>query len=102
MSVEKLNEISELKSFKPTRKISDLKKEKEYQIIGIKILKTKFGKAVLCELLEYSIWLPRRYLSYFENANLEEYSLGKHYIIYNGLKTFGANTSPILKFMKKE
>lgn len=102
MSIEKLNEIGELSSFKPVKKIIELEKGTPYKILNISILRTKFGKSVLCELEENNVWLPKRYLSFFEKVNLNEYSEGKHYIIYKDLKNFGPNITPIIKFEKKE
>lgn len=102
MSIDQLNAVGELKDFKPSKKIIELEKGKPYKILEIKIVKTKFGLSVVCHLEENSVWLPKRYLPIFKSANLEEYSQGKHYLIYVDSKTVGLNITPIIKFERKE
>lgn len=80
-----LNEInnSGIAALKPLVKITDSVPDKQFTIIKLKIVNTKYGESVLVELEEVSRFLPKCATSVFKNE-IDKFVLRKYVIIFKG------------------
>lgn len=61
MDLSKLNEVSQLTKFLPTKKISELEVNKTYEITNMRFANTKYGRQVVADLeRKISVFLPAR------------------------------------------
>lgn len=67
---------------KDVKKISDLIIDNKYEIVQCKKVKTRYGPTVLVELIDYAVFLPRRFNDIIKEEDLEK--MAKHFLIYKG------------------
>lgn len=73
MDLSKINKISRVDSFLPTKKFAELEPGKTYKITEMKMIKTTFGVKVIVGLNnEYSVFLPER-ISKFLQEHTEQF-----------------------------
>ncbi|KAK0075088.1 hypothetical protein PV326_011886 [Microctonus aethiopoides] len=61
MEFSKLNEVSRLDNFRPTKPLKELKEDSQYQVTALNIVKSKFGECVIATINdEFIIFLPKR------------------------------------------
>lgn len=61
MDLSKLNEVSRLEKFLPTKRLSDLEMDKPYEITNMRFVNTKYGRQVVADLEKnFSVFLPAR------------------------------------------
>ncbi|XP_074036234.1 uncharacterized protein [Leptinotarsa decemlineata] len=87
MDLQKLNASSIVKR-KPSIKVADLPVEMPQRIFTAKIVKGKFGEAVLLALGDKVSFLPHRVTEAYR-PHLEECSSGKYAIVFKGLIDIG-------------
>lgn len=70
MDLTKINKVSCLGEFLPTKKLSDLEEGKEYKITVIKSVKTKFGHGIVVTIEdEFTMFLPKRVVQELEDKD---------------------------------
>lgn len=75
MNFDKLNEVSRLNNFLPTKSWNELEVDKNYTVSGIKTVKTKFGDSIVLILdEEFEVFLPLRIKKYLLNDR-QQYEL---------------------------
>ncbi|KAK0071449.1 hypothetical protein PV325_012919, partial [Microctonus aethiopoides] len=61
MDFSKLNEVSRLENFLPTKSWNELKDESLYPVTSVKSVKTKFGQSIIATINdEFNVFLPKR------------------------------------------
>lgn len=79
MDLKQLNNHTKFAEKKPTKKLGDLKIREPHPIVSARIVKTKFGEAILLELTDSVVFLPSRvtdaYRSQTQYLVNEKYSL---------------------------
>lgn len=84
--VKKFNTINS--DNKEKKSLSELTIDWEYEITLMKIITTKFGPSILCEIKdadnEYVVFLPKRYTPSFTDDDCKEASKSKLKLIYKG------------------
>lgn len=61
MDLSRLNEISRLEDFLPTKKLSELEINRTYEVTNMKFVNTKYGKQIVADLeRRCSVFLPAR------------------------------------------
>ncbi|KAK0070989.1 hypothetical protein PV325_013727 [Microctonus aethiopoides] len=61
MDFSKLNEVSCLKNFLPTKSLNELKGESQNPVTSVKMVKTKFGQSIIATINdEFTVFLPKR------------------------------------------
>ncbi|XP_050509174.1 uncharacterized protein LOC114338412 [Diabrotica virgifera virgifera] len=81
---------------KPVIKLKDLTRDTPFKINAAKVVKAKYGEAVILELEENVVFLPHRvtkdYVPY-----LQEFSTKRYSLVFRGLQDIG-NIHPAAKF----
>ena len=68
MDLSKINKISRLENFLPTKKLMELDIGRDYKITAMKKANTKFGSQIIVGLdNEFSVFLPTRISKALEN-----------------------------------
>lgn len=83
VDLNKLNEVSHIRR-KETIKLKDLPENAPHPILSVKIVTTKFGRSVLVELEQYTVFLPKRIVASVEE-NIENFIPKKYSLIFKGL-----------------
>lgn len=77
MDLSAINNVGKMAEFLPTKKLADLKTQRDYPITNLKFAQTKHGKRIVAEVgNEFAIFLPERLAKAF---NIEE-ELFKHMV----------------------
>lgn len=96
-----LNEINQASSSlveeKPLLKVQELPQEEKFKIIGLKIVNTRFGEAILAELDHSKVFLPKRVTEVYK-AHLEEFSKNTYFLEYLGLQELPKGLKPRVLF----
>lgn len=99
MDLSKINDMCKINR-KETIKLSDLKQDVPVLIKGVKIIDTKYGKAVLVDLGSTEVFLPKRATSAIEEC-VKEFIPDKYVLIYKGTIECGL-LKPALNFEIQE
>ena len=68
MDLSKINKISRLENFLPTKKLMELDIGRDYKITAMKNANTKFGSQIIVSLEnKFSVFLPTRIYKTLEN-----------------------------------
>ncbi|KAK0071592.1 hypothetical protein PV325_012470 [Microctonus aethiopoides] len=61
MDFSKLNQVSRLENFLPTKSWNELKDESLYPVTSVKRVNTKFGQSIIATINdEFNVFLPKR------------------------------------------
>lgn len=89
------------KEFKPTIKYEALTLNNKYKVEDIRCIVTKHGPAVVAELLEGSLFLPKRFIKSLTTEIIESLLAEPGcFIVFKGVKRFGSIPTPLFEFEK--
>lgn len=64
--------------YKKCEKILNLKVGLDYRILSGKIIQSRYGKAVILNLEDFSVFLPKRYASEITDEHLKNFNTGEY------------------------
>lgn len=86
MDLKQLNQVSlTVEAEKETKKLADLIPNLIHKIIDARSVNTRFGPAVLIELENFVVFLPKRVIEVY-TPFIEYFKSGKYGIILRGVK----------------
>lgn len=92
-----LNGIGLLET-KDIRKLSELSTEIKYRVYNLQTIETLYGRRVVAELTNFSVFLPSRFTK-LTNEQIEEYNTKRLTLHYLGKKDVGFKQhADIVKF----
>lgn len=71
--LDRINAAGSFKNSLPTLSTNAMIIGHKYVIKAIKVLQTRYGRSVLIETADYSIWLPRRIVSVITDEWISQY-----------------------------
>lgn len=102
MDLSKINSIGLVESeFKPVLKVRDMKIDQPYVVQNISIVTTEFGKSVVVETENNSIFLPKRMCAELDEAKIDRMTSSQLALVFRGLKPTGKiNPAAMVEFVK--
>lgn len=102
MDLTKINLVGLVEStFKPQLKIKDMKIGHLYLVQNISVATTKYGKSVVVETEDNSIFLPKRMSDTLDSKTIENMNCSQLALVFRGLKPTGhINPAGMVEFIK--
>lgn len=71
MDFAQINKVAKMGDFLPTKKLSELTQQSDYQITDMRAVETKFGKRIIVDVRdEFAVFLPARLAKVFHEDNV--------------------------------
>ena len=74
----------------------------EHDVVRLEAIKTKFGRAIACELQNNSVILPRRFATSLTDADIVEFNTKSLIVVYKGSCPTKHKPTALIEFREKE
>lgn len=92
-----LKDISSVGDVKETVKATSLLLNTRYPISSFKALDTRFGRNILVDLGDKTVFLPKRYAEKITDDAIKSLNSAKVFLVVTEFKKFGNNMTPIIR-----
>lgn len=96
-TLNELNKIGDLK-YKEYINIKTLEVDKEYKILKFERVKGKYGTQIVCELEEFKVSLPKRFIEKMDDKNIKELNKKDIKLILKEIKNIQDKEVAIINF----
>lgn len=74
----------------------------EHDVVHLSAIQTKFGRAIVCELVNSTVILPRRFSSLLTDADIDELNSKNLIVVYKGSCQTKHNPTSLIEFREKK
>lgn len=75
---------------KETKPLSQLSQGEKFQIVDLKIIKTRYGETVLVECTDFKVFLPKRATEVIKR-NIYSFQQDKYFLVFDGIANGASN-----------